>query len=339
SLLGSLRVRLVLGGGLAAVGHTRVDLGRTLRGRHVAGVGGGLLGRRLARRLRVASLLAPPPAARAPRRFRLGQVARERGGDLRGRAELLAGRLEELRRPRRVAVGRGEERRRYRERQLAHGDDELRRVLFVAVAARVGERAEQALRLRVLGARLAVERLAGRPREPPRPADEDLLGRVRLAVADRLQEHADARLPVLLPRRRLRDERDEVVEAGAVDAHGHAVGERHHPQAAVGVLRRAREQERLQGGLARAPIGELLHERLALLEPEVAARECRPVALLVLVQVARVDPLPLAGDDAETPLHVRRDGDEPRRRRQLPPRAPLHPPARRRDDARALPVE
>src|SRR5581483_5391124 len=68
SLLGSLRVRLVLGGGLAAVGRARVDLGRTLRGRLVAGVGGGLLGRRLARRLRVASLLAPPPAARARRR-------------------------------------------------------------------------------------------------------------------------------------------------------------------------------------------------------------------------------------------------------------------------------
>ena len=159
-------------------------------------------------------LLAPAAPAAARMRLRRGQVVGERGRDLGDRAELLARRLEVAGsraacspRPRRAA-----------RRRCAIGSsfaavDELGRVLLVPVAARVRERAEQPLRLGVLGARLAVEHLAHRAREPPRPAGEDLVGRVGLALADRPQQDAHALDAVLLPRRRLRDERDEVVEA------------------------------------------------------------------------------------------------------------------------------
>ena len=130
-------------------------------------------------------------------------------------AEALAGGLEQLRRARRVALGGGEQRGADFLRHLERGVDELRGVLLVAMAARVGERAEQPLRVRVLLRRLAVELLAHGPREPPRPAREDLIGRVGLALGDRAQQDPHAGRAILLPRRRLRDERDEVVEVGA----------------------------------------------------------------------------------------------------------------------------
>ncbi len=125
------------------------------------------------------------------------------------------------------------------------------------------------------------------------------------ALADRAQQDPHALDAVLLPRRRLRDERDEVVEARAVDGHPDAVGERHHPQPAVRVLGRAREEELLERRLARAR-GQLLEERDAVVEASLAAGDPRPEALLLLVEVARVDALPLALDHGEAA--VRRPG-------------------------------
>jgi hypothetical protein len=49
--------------------------------------------------------------------------------------------------------------------------------------------------------------------ELPCPANEDLIGRVRLAVGDCAQQDPDSGEPLLLPRRRLRDERDEIVKS------------------------------------------------------------------------------------------------------------------------------
>ena len=145
-------------------------------------------------------LAPPPPAACGSRPLRRGEVLRQRERDLLDRAELLASLVEELRRARRVALRRGEERRADRQRQLERGLDELRGVLLVPVAARVRERAEEPLRLRVLRRGAAVLRLARRAREPPRPAREDLLGRVGLLLGDRPEEDADPGEPLLLPR-------------------------------------------------------------------------------------------------------------------------------------------
>ena len=176
----------------------------------------------------------------------------------RGRARSRA-RVDQLRspaacspRPRRAAP------RRRASGMLERGLDEPRRVLLVPVAARVRERAEQPLRLRELRARAPVLRLARGAREAPRPAGEDLVGRVDLALADRAQQDPDARRAVLLPRRRLRHERDEVVEVGALDGHRDAIGERDHAQPAVRVLGGARREELLERDLRRAALGELL---------------------------------------------------------------------------------
>ena len=46
------------------------------------------------------------------------------------------------------------------------------------------------------------------------------------------------------------------------------------------------------------PVGELLDELRALLEADLPAGDRRPEALLVVVEVLRVDPLPLALDHA-----------------------------------------
>ena len=123
-------------------------------------------------------------------------------------------------------------------------------------------------------------------------------GASALALADRAEQRADPREAVLLPRRRLGDERDEVVEVGAVDLHRHAVGERDHPQPPVRVLGGARGQELLERALRRATVGELLDEIGALLEADLPAGDRRPEALLVVVEVLRVDALPLALDHA-----------------------------------------
>ena len=87
------------------------------------------------------------------------------------------------------------------------------------------------------------------------------------------------------------------------------------------------------------PFRELLRELGALVEADLASGDRRPEALLVLVEVLRVDPLPLALDDGEPPRDVGRDGDEPRDRRELPAGAALLAPPRRGRDAGALAVE
>src|SRR4051812_2051288 len=104
------------------------------------------------RRARFRPLLLPPaPAAGARRaRLRLGEALGDPAGDLLNRAEPFARRLQELGRTRRVPLGRCEQRRADLLRHLERSVDELRGVLFVTVAARVRERAEQALRIRIL---------------------------------------------------------------------------------------------------------------------------------------------------------------------------------------------
>ena len=271
-------------------------------------------------------------------RLRRRKVVGERGRDLADRAEVLACGLEVVVGAGGVAVGGGKQGGGGADRELPGGHGQLDGVLLVALAARVGERAQEPLRLGVLGARLAVEHLAHRAGEAPGPAREDLVGRVGLALADRAQQHPDALDAVLLPRRRLRDEGDEVVEAHPVDRRRHPVGERHQPQPPVRVLGGAGEEELVERRLAGAG-AELLDQRHAVVEAGLAAGDPCPEALLFLVEIARVDALPFALDHGEAPVDVRRDRYEPRRGRQATARPPLHPAARRRRDAGALAVE
>src|SRR5207248_3871789 len=122
-------------------------------------------------------LPAPAPAARASARLlRRGEVLRQRVRDLVQGAELLAGGIDQLVRARGVALRRGEERGTDLERLLPRRVDELRRVFLVPVAARVGERAQQPLCLRKLGAGPPILDLPRGAGEPPGPAGEDLLG-------------------------------------------------------------------------------------------------------------------------------------------------------------------
>src|SRR5207249_3914413 len=102
---------------------------------------------------------------------------------------------------------------------------------------------------------------------------------------------------------------------------------------------RGGRQELLERHLARVPVGQLLDERGALVEADLAPGDRRPVALLVLVEVLRVDALPLPLDDPDAAAHVRRDRNEPRRRREAAAGAALRAAARGRRDARALAVE
>src|ERR1043166_113199 len=103
--------------------------------------------------LRLALLLAlPPPPPRPARSLRRGEVVGQGVCDLLDRPEPL---------PRRVARARGTRGVDLREAQQRSADlagllqrcvDELRRVLIVPVAERVGECAEESLRLRELAA-------------------------------------------------------------------------------------------------------------------------------------------------------------------------------------------
>ena len=174
----------------------------------------------------------------------------------------------------------------------------------------------------------AVLHLPGGAGEPPRPAGEDLIGCVRLALADGAEEDADAGGPVLLPRRRLADEGDEVVEVGALDRRRDPVGERRHPQPPVRVLGRADREECLERALAGPALRELAGEVGALVEPDLPAGDRGPEALLVVVEELRVDALPLSLDDGEPAGDVGRHRDEPRRRRELPPGPALLPSPR-----------
>src|SRR5207244_2789642 len=175
--------------------------------------------------------------------------------DFLGRAESFARLVDELRRARRVALRGGEECGAHRQRQLERGRYELRGVLLVPVSARVRERAEQALRLRILRRGAPVLHLARSAREAPRPAARDRL------------ERDLARVPVgqLLDKRRALVEADlapgdrrpvtllvlvEVLGIDAlplllddVDAAAHVRGDRHEPrrrrEAAAGAALRA----------------------------------------------------------------------------------------------------
>src|SRR5581483_5557980 len=77
----------------------------------------------------------------------------------------------------------------------------------------------------------------------------------------------------------------------------------------------------------------------AVVEPRLAAGDARPEALLFLVQVPRVDPLPLPLDHGEAAADLRRDRNEQRRRLQLSPGPQLDTAARRRRYARPLAVK
>ena len=97
--------------------------------------------------------------------------------------------------------------------------------------------------------------------------------------------------------RRLRHERDEIVEVGALDAHRDAVGERDQAQPAVRVLGGARREELLERALRRAA----RRSASATNDARSSKRIWRPAivaqnALLVLVEVLRIDALPLALD-------------------------------------------
>ena len=168
-----------------------------------------------------------------------------------------------------------------------------------------------------LSARAAVRAPSAWPRELPRPAGEDLARRVHLAFTDSAQQYAHTRQTVLFPRRRLRHEGDQVVEAGPVDAHADAVGQRDQPQAAVWVLGRTRHQELLERSAGRTALGQLLGEVGPLVEAHLPSRDGRPVLLLVVVQVLGVHTLPLAGDDREATADVGRHRYQPWRGESL----------------------
>ena len=163
--------------------------------------------------------------------------------------------------------------------------------------------------------------------------------RVRLALADRSEQDAHACGAVLVPRWSLCDERDQIVEVRALDGCRNPVGKSRHPQPPVLVLRCTDREERLERGLAGASLGELLRELGALVVPDVAARDRRPEALLVVVEVFRVDALPFALDHSQPARHVGCDGHEPRCGRELAARAALLAPAWGGRDSGALAVE
>src|SRR5262249_43483832 len=67
-------------------------------------------------------------------------------------------------------------------------------------------------------------------------------------------------------------------------------------------------------GLAGA-CAELFEQRHPVVEAGLAAGDARPKALLLLVEVARVDALPFALNHGQAAVHVRGDRDQPRRGR------------------------
>src|SRR5262249_53352074 len=137
----------------------------------------------------------------------------------------------------------------------------------------------------------------------------------------------------------LRHERDQIVEARAIDAHADAVGERDQAQAAVRILRCAGHQELCERAPGGAALRQLLREFGALVEAHLAACDRGPVLLLVVVEVLRIDALPLAGDDAEAAPNVGCDGNEPGHRRKLAASPALEASPRGWSDARSLPVK
>src|SRR5207249_20076 len=103
--------------------------------------------------------------------------------------------------------------------------------------------------------------------------------------------------------------------------------------------RGAGREEGLERGLARAALGQLLHEGRALVEADLPAGDPRPVALLLVVEETRIDALPFADDHGEAAADVGRHRNEPGRRRQAAARAALHAAARSGSDTGALAIE
>ena len=276
-----------------------------------------------ARRCRRPSSSGAAPPTASGMRLRRGQVVGERVRDLLDRPERLAGAVEHRVRARRVALGRGEQRGRGRDRQILRGGGRAS-----ARSPRAGGRASWRARRAAASPPGTRRWPCGRaPCAPPARAarssgpgsDPARRAGPRRSRAAGCARPARGPSPTAAPGV---DEGDEVVEARAVDGHPDPVGERHQAQAAVRVLGGAGEEELLERGLARAR-GQLLEQRDAVVEPGLPPGDARPEALLLLVEVARVDALPLALDDGEAAVHVRRDRDEPRRRLELAAGAPL----------------
>ena len=245
--------------------------------------------------------------------------------------------LDQLLRGGRVALGGRQEGDADLDRLLERHVDEARDVLVVPVATRVRDGAEQALRVRELPARPPVLKLPGGAGEPPRPARHDVVGSVDLPLGERAQQDPGALHAILLPHRRGDHDRDQIVEARAVDRRRHPVAEGREPQAAVRILGSAAHEEELAALPARA--GQLLRELLALVVAQLAAGDARPQLLLVPRKPRGVDALPLPRDHGEPAARVGRDGYEPARRRELAARTPLDPASRGRCDAGAGTVE
>ena len=203
----------------------------------------------------------------------------------------------------------------------------------------VCNRAKQPLCLGELLARTAVLHLPCRARELPRPAGEDLVRGVCLPFAHGPQQNPYARGSVLLPRQRLADQGDEVIEVGSLDRRCDAIGQSRHAKAPVRVLGRADSEECFEGALAGAALGEFPGELGALVEADLPTGNSGPEALLFVVEKFRIDPLPFALDHREPADDVRCHRDEPWRGRQPPPCATLLPPPRCRSDPGAFAVE
>ena len=225
--------------------------------------------------LRARGASASGAAAAAARvRLRRGQVVGERVRDLldasraaRARPRSAGSPAACSPRPRRAA------RRRRASGCSSAADDELRRVLLVPVAARVRERPSRRFASGNSALAAPVLHLARGAREPPRPAGRGS-GRAR-RPSPRRSRAAVMRTPgqpVLLPGRRLGDERDEVVEVGALDLHRDAVGERDHPQPPVRVLGGAGEEELLE----RTPCSSALRRASSRTRRARRSRICRP---------------------------------------------------------------
>ena len=200
-----------------------------------------------------AALLAAPAPARAPRRLRLGKVLGEGPGHVVDGPQLFAGGVEQLRRTRRVALRRGQQRRGHRS-----GCSRAAATSFAAFSSWRGPVSWRRPRRRFASANsaLAARSCALRVARASRHVQRRGSGPVRRVCHAQSPEAASpARQPVLLPGRRLRDERDEVVEARAVDL----VETRSAAPscAAAGwVLGRAGEEELVERLLPRAPVRE-----------------------------------------------------------------------------------
>ena len=284
-------------------------------------------------------LLLPPAAPTAARvRLRRGQVVGEGGRDLADRAEALAGGLEVVVGARRVAVGGGEQRGGGSDRQLPGGVASLTafsswrwpREFASAPSSRFAS-GYSALALRSSTLRTArasrhVQRAriwsgaSGLPSPIARSSTR--------TPWTRSFSHGGACVTrVTRSSKLIRSTGIETRSESAISR------SRRFGFSAAQVKRNCSSAALLARALSFSTSAD------AVVEAGLAAGDARPEALLLLVEVARVDALPLALDHGEAPVDVGRDRDEPRRGREPAARPPLHAAARRRRDAGALAVE